>query len=328
MAAKVARATISVVIPTRNRLPMLKEAIASVEAQTYPDWELVLVDDNSSDGTPDWLRTLEDNRVRVVTLPEHSERSEARNRGLQVARSDYVIFLDDDDRLTPRALARLYRALSHVPIAVGAVGARIVVDGAGNRRRVSHPRLPMVKNVWAEVLLGWIIGQGQFLIRTAVVARAGGWNPSLVCAEDQDLWLRLSRLGPVVMVPFVVLENRLHSGQWRPPDVQHIHEAIRSRHIAHLDEKARHRAQMIARAHSALAGATAAYAEGRYSPALAGYREAFWTVPRLLFSPMTGPGLLTGMTKALAGVIVGSTAMGLARSCIRSLRRLFGRQPS
>jgi glycosyltransferase involved in cell wall biosynthesis len=97
---------VSVVIPTRDRLAYLKEAVASVRAQTFGRWELLIVDDASEDETPDWLGSLEDPHIRVIRLDQHVHRAAARNRGLDLAAGEYVIFLDDDDRFRPRTLER------------------------------------------------------------------------------------------------------------------------------------------------------------------------------------------------------------------------------
>src|SRR5437016_5583373 len=85
---------VTVVIPTRNRLRYLEEAIESVRRQTYPNWELVVVDDASEDGTWEWLQMLVDPRIHALRQPQHRERSAARNRGLAEARGEYVLFLD------------------------------------------------------------------------------------------------------------------------------------------------------------------------------------------------------------------------------------------
>jgi hypothetical protein len=83
---------VTVVIPTRNRLRLLREAIESVERQSLSEWELVVVDDASEDDTPTWLEGQRNPRIRRVRLDEHSERSAARNRGLREARGETVLF--------------------------------------------------------------------------------------------------------------------------------------------------------------------------------------------------------------------------------------------
>src|SRR5687767_3710461 len=103
---------VTVVIPTRNRLGYLQEAIHSVEQQTFADWRLVIVDDASEDGTWSWLQTRTDDRVRAVRLESHGERSAARNRGLDETETPLLLFLDDDDRLAPQALEVLAAELA------------------------------------------------------------------------------------------------------------------------------------------------------------------------------------------------------------------------
>ena len=71
--------TVTVVIPTRNRCDLLKETIASVFTQTYTQWELIVVDDASEDGTATWLSSLTDDRVQVIRFDQRSERTRARN---------------------------------------------------------------------------------------------------------------------------------------------------------------------------------------------------------------------------------------------------------
>src|SRR5919201_1279632 len=95
---------VSVVIPTRNRVAWIRESVGSVERQSLDDYELIVVDDQSDDGTWNWLQQRHNPRLRLIRLEKHSERSAARNRGLAEAAGDFVLFLDDDDRLTPRAL--------------------------------------------------------------------------------------------------------------------------------------------------------------------------------------------------------------------------------
>ncbi len=87
---------ISIVTPTHNRCGWLKEMVASVFAQTIGSWELIIVDDASTDETWSWLQGLGDARVRKIRLAQHAERSKARNLGLQGAKGRLILFLDDD----------------------------------------------------------------------------------------------------------------------------------------------------------------------------------------------------------------------------------------
>src|SRR5207249_6673035 len=94
-----AMTAVSVVIATRNRRLFLSEAIATVQQQTFDDWELIVVDDASTYDTPSFLGGLRDSRIRDIRQATHGQRSVARNRGLADARGEFVMFLDDDDLL-------------------------------------------------------------------------------------------------------------------------------------------------------------------------------------------------------------------------------------
>lgn len=93
----------TLVIPTKNRLSLLKECVASVQNQSYENYELLIVDDNSDDETKIWVLSLEDKRVSYI-LNKGIERSAARNTGMDYAKGSYICFIDDDDMLQPNYL--------------------------------------------------------------------------------------------------------------------------------------------------------------------------------------------------------------------------------
>src|SRR5207248_3166850 len=248
--------TVTVVIPTRDRLSLLREAVASVLAQDLVSWELIVVDDASSHGTAEWVESLADDRVRLVRSDARVERSAARNRGLAEARSPTVLFLDDDDRLRPSALRRLHNALERAPEAVAAFGAKEVFDGTGQRKRIPHPRLRLVRSVWDDVMAGWMFVSGQVLLRTDAVRDVGGWDETLVMAEDQDLWLRVPGPRPAVLVPSVVLEQRTRA---EGVDASVVEEEVRARVVDGLSGADRHRAARLIEARRDLRSAGKAF---------------------------------------------------------------------
>ncbi len=93
----------SIILPTYNRLQLLKEAVASILSQSWTDWELIIVDDGSTDGTGSWAKTIRDERVRYVHQ-FNQERAAARRNGFLLARGRFLCFLDDDDGYYPRHL--------------------------------------------------------------------------------------------------------------------------------------------------------------------------------------------------------------------------------
>ena len=304
---------VTVVIPTRNRICLLREAIESVEHQSFSDWELVVVDDASDDGTPALLEDQRDDRIHSERLDRHSERSAARNGGLRAARGEFVLFLDDDDRLLPGALELLTSALGRRPAAVGAVGAAVRFDPTGHRERATHPRVGFTRTIWRDVLAGWDSGSGQVLFRTERVRQAGGWNEGLSYWELGDLWFRVARLGPAVVLPTTVLELRVHPAQTAPnPQTKDPRPGL----IEMLSASELEQATRLVRARQLVHEGDEARFRGHHRRALNCYLRAVRTAPLLIRSPLTRRDLAGNMVRETARFLAGrrgSRAVGLVR---------------
>jgi glycosyltransferase involved in cell wall biosynthesis len=307
----------TIIVPTRNRLPLLREAIDSVRSQSSVDWELVVVDDCSNDGTAEWLGRIEDPRVRSLRLSERLERTVARNRGLAAARGEFVVFLDDDDRLTPDALAALTGALARRPDAVAAVGAAIRFGPEEQKERAPHPRRASVRSIWREVLAGWDSGSGQAAFRVRPLREAGGWNERLTYWELGDLWFRVARLGPVVFLPDVVLEIRLHLGRSRPAATA---TDDRAGLVAALPEQDRREGARILRAREFVLAADDARFRGDHRRALSAYVRAVATSPLLVRSPLTRSDLIGNVAHVLPRALLGARGRAGARRLRRGAR--------
>ncbi|HVG28913.1 MAG TPA: glycosyltransferase family 2 protein [Pyrinomonadaceae bacterium] len=314
---------ISVVIATRDRRELLAEAVESVRRQTSGDWELLVVDDASRDGTREWLANPGDGRVRSFRLDEHSERSVARNRGLAAARGEFIMFLDDDDRLRPEALAYLVEPLRRDARAVAAVGARLKFRDGVYATRINHPVRRSKRVIWPalkttsrdilpELLAGWgwSAVSGQTLYRTDAVRRAGGYPPRVVVVEDRALWLRVARLGAVVVLPDIVLEYRDHGGQWRPANLFEMRREVFAAFIAELPQEERRRARRARAGGEALYRADAEFARAHYAAALSCYLKSCVIAPELFFSPLTAPAIMRAAASSLARVLRPRAAAG------------------
>ena len=106
---------VSVVLITYNRKPLLRETVASILNQTFSDFELIVVDNVSEDGTERFVRSLDDPRVRYIRHPNGGVISINRNVGIRAARGDYIAFCDDDDLWVPDKLQRQIRAMEDNP---------------------------------------------------------------------------------------------------------------------------------------------------------------------------------------------------------------------
>jgi glycosyltransferase involved in cell wall biosynthesis len=324
---------VSVVIPTRNRSAYLSEAVASVQAQTLSAWELIVVDDASDDESAEAAERLtgSDRRMHLIALSEHSERSAARNSGLARASGRYVLFLDDDDRLLPKALERLARVLQNDPSASIAIGARRAFDQRGNARRAPHPRVRVRRKLAPELLLGWLsvwlAVPGQCLLRTDDLRAAGGWNRTLVGPEDQELLLRITQDRPAVLIPQAVLEYRLHDSQWRPPDVAAQEAAFRRDIARQLAAAGRGDTAELLRAGDLLRAADARYDAHSYSQALRLYWAAAKAAPAIPTSPLVAPPYVHLVAKSFAGACAGRHGSRLVRGSRGRVRRLLRRAP-
>ncbi len=185
---------ISVVIPTFNCADFLVEAIRSVLAQTYEDYEIIVVDDGSTDHTETTLRQFA-NRIRYIRQ-EPGGPSVARNRGILEARGELIAFLDADDLWRPAKLARQVEYLNHHPEAVLVYTdfTRGPQPGSNNdpRLRAYKPRDPA--DPFHALLEENFIATPTVMVRREALARSGLFDPTLKGSEDFDLWLRLAKV--------------------------------------------------------------------------------------------------------------------------------------
>lgn len=324
---------VSVVIPTRNRSALLFEAVESIRAQTSASWEVVIVDDASDDGSCGEARAFvrDDRRLRLVALDTRSERSTARNTGLEHVAGRFVLFLDDDDRLLPEALSRLAAALDRHRDAAVAIGARRMFDEQGQARRAPHPRLPVERRLWRELLVGWVTEwvavPGQCMFRSDRLREVGAWNATLVGPEDQELLLRVAADRAAIIIPRTVLEYRLHGSQWRPPDVAAQENAFRQDIAARLAQSGHPDAARFVRAGELLRQADRSYDTWEYAQARQLLARAADTAPEILTSPILGPAYVHLYAKCLAGTVAGTKGSHLIRTVRDLVRRSLHRSP-
>ena len=181
---------VSVILPTHQRRALVREAVDSVLTQTYGDFELIVVDDGSTDGTGEALAGI-DERLRYHWQPNRGL-SAARNAGLRLARGGIIAFLDSDDRWFPDHLETIVGVLERYADAVLACTCpnfHIVADGELEDARLVDP-LP-------DALIIANVGPPSCVaVRLDPILTAGGFDERLTVAEDDDLWTRLALIGP------------------------------------------------------------------------------------------------------------------------------------
>lgn len=190
-------ALISVIIPTYNRALFVKEAVDSVMGQTFKDWELVVVDDGSTDGTGALLVPYEP-RLRYIRS-EHRGVSAARNLGIGVTSGEWVGFLDSDDLWLPEKLERQMEVLRRHPDTILCYTDEIWIR---NGRRVNPGRRHEKHSGWIfeRCLPLCIISPSSALIRRTVFMELGGFDEDLPACEDYELWLRITSQHPVIFL--------------------------------------------------------------------------------------------------------------------------------
>ena len=223
-----ARPVISVVIIFLDPGPFLEEAIDSIRRQTFRDWELLLVDDGSHDGSSEVARQAAEaelHRIRYLTHPEHANRgmSASRNLGCVQARGSYVTFLDADDVLRPEALGTLLSTLRTAPRAAMAYGpVEYWHSWAGNRaargdfvQRLGVPAPALIEppGLLLRFLRRRAAAPSGMLVRTEVIREVRGFEDAFRgMYEDQAFCAKVCLRRPVVTTAKSVYRYRQHPG--------------------------------------------------------------------------------------------------------------------
>jgi hypothetical protein len=194
----------------RNGEPWISEAIDSVRRQTLSDFELIVVDDGSGDGTPQIVEALaaEDERIRLELRPAAGY-PDALNTGWNLARADHLAVLDGDDLAEPGRLERQLRFLEEHP-EVGVVGGALLLVTADGRPFyiAAYPEAP--GDAADALRIRSPLGHTAVMMRRAVLAKVGGYRSDFPLAEDYDLWLRISERHAIANVPDIVGRYRVH----------------------------------------------------------------------------------------------------------------------
>lgn len=236
--------TVSVILPTYNRAHVVGRAVLSVLHQTYQDFELIVVDDASTDSTQNVLACLQDDRTRIIQHRNNRGAAAARNVGIEASRGQYVAFQDSDDEWLPEKLQKQVAMLSAAPDEVGVVycGFQRI---EGNRIR-THPswaarwasKIPshtrrLTGNVHDSLKRGNFVTTQAAMIRRTCFETAGLFDERLPLLEDWELWLRVSQHCQFVYLdePLVFVYLSPDSLSTSPMDcIQRAYELILEKH--------------------------------------------------------------------------------------------------
>lgn len=187
--------SVSIVLPTQGRCELLIQAIASVVHQTVADWELIIVDDASSDDTPAVAaaHAAADPRIRVLRTKHSTGAAAARNRGISLAKGRYVAFIDDDCAWSPYKLQRQIGLLEEFS-RIGLVYCPYLLTAPDGSERVIGAHDVSGGQTRRALLRGNVIGTPVVVVRRELLETVGGFDERLQRFQDWDLWLRLSTL--------------------------------------------------------------------------------------------------------------------------------------
>jgi len=203
--------TISVIVPAYNAARTILKTIESVQQQSFPDFELIVIDDGSTDQTLELLTTVKDPRIKLFSY-ENGGVSVARNRGISHATGEFIAFLDTDDLWTQDKLELQLAALRQHVIAGVAYSWTYSMDEQGKFCYADKP-LFFEGNVYANLLVwNFLVSGSNPLIRRQALESVGKFDPTLTHGEDWELYLRLAANWPFVVVPKLQILYRRTSG--------------------------------------------------------------------------------------------------------------------
>ncbi len=202
---------VSVIIPTFNRWPMVCESIDSALAQDYPNFEVIVVDDGSSDETEEELPRRYGDRVRYLRQANQGP-SVARNTGIEAAQGEYIAFLDSDDLWDHRKLSIQVEALADKPQYgfVYSACRNVTADGMMTACTPIATHRGRTGDNFALMLECHPIMTSAIMVRRCVLHEVGGFDPDILSGQDTDLWLRLSMRHEGLFLRRRLVSLRLH----------------------------------------------------------------------------------------------------------------------
>ena len=205
---------VSIIVPTYNRAHLVTQTIDSILAQTVKDFELIVVDNESTDNTEEVIKSYTDRRIRYFRHQNNGLVAVNRNYGISEANGEYIAFCDDDDLWMPEKLERQIRLLD-LNKELGLVYSdSYIMDENGNLERHSlrsSSRL-LRGNVFDKLFQSNFIPMLTVIIRREVLSKVGGFDPKYVIAQDYDLWLRIAERYPIDFIEEPLAKYRIHGG--------------------------------------------------------------------------------------------------------------------
>jgi teichuronic acid biosynthesis glycosyltransferase TuaG len=226
---------ISVIMPVYNAGKFIDEAVESVVSQSYANWELLLIDDGSNDGSIDILRewSNKDGRISILQHPNGINKgvSSSRNMGLKYAKGEWVAFLDADDVWMPEKLQKQFEKIMEINDSklYFLYSTARVIDENGNiikskdERKEHNPKYDIIgagKPGLSVNSFRWVTKKGfeaptsSVIVKTDIIKHLGGFEEDLNDTEDAIMWYRIIEIGNHYFIPAPLSYYRVHNNQW------------------------------------------------------------------------------------------------------------------
>lgn len=201
---------VSVIVTTFNRAKLLAETLGSIRAQTYTDFELIIVDNMSEDGTMEYVAGLADPRIRYFRNPNYGIIATNRNYGIQRAAGKYIAFCDDDDLWFADKLRQQVALLEQNPdVALCYTNAEMFIGDNVIRKSMTDRRIR--RNHFFQLLRGNYIQNSSTLVRRQMFEELGLLSTDRALFEDYEMWLRIARHHPLAGIDASLIRYRVHA---------------------------------------------------------------------------------------------------------------------
>lgn len=194
---KIMKNKVTIYVPTKNRVDLLKRAVDSVQAQTYTNWELIVVNDASTDGTYQYLEDIKSSKIKVIHQPESQGACVARNLAINSATGDFVTGLDDDDYFEPNRLQLFIDGWKAKPenVSVLFAGRKHIKDGVFVREKTNSFDIVKRKDLFIKNFIG-----NQVFTPVENLRKIGGFDTNLRMWQDLECWLRLLNVSDAMQI--------------------------------------------------------------------------------------------------------------------------------
>ncbi len=217
----------SIVIPTYNRASMLKDTIASVQGQSFENWECIVVDDGSTDQTKDILDEIikTDHRIRYL-FQENAERGAARNNGASQSKGKYLCFLDSDDHFLPEHLSVVYQEIQNKNEAVALFFTNALMK---NEQGIVSDRFcpDLEQHQTLDYILNYTFNPARVAVHSDILKKEQ-FDPTIPGLEDLELWLRIALYFPIFQIKQRTILYNLHAETYTIGDLKRYEKELKN----------------------------------------------------------------------------------------------------